>query len=37
MMIIFKQLIVAMLLVLALSACGVRGDPEAPPQFVEAH
>ena len=31
-----KTLILCLALTLSLAACGVRGDPEPPPQFHEA-
>ncbi len=31
-----KMLIVLLALALSLAACGVRGDPEAPPKFTQA-
>ncbi len=31
-----KMLLVLLALALSLAACGVRGDPEAPPKFTQA-
>ncbi|HLF21669.1 MAG TPA: lipoprotein [Aestuariivirga sp.] len=31
-----KNILLLIALVLTLAACGVRGDPEPPPQFHEA-
>ncbi len=35
-MIILKQALLAFLVLSALAACGVRGDPEAPPNFTQS-
>ncbi len=35
-MVFMKHLILALALTLALSGCGVRGDPEAPPNFTQS-
>jgi predicted small lipoprotein YifL len=32
---LLKQTLLAVLLASTLSACGVRGDPEAPPQLTQ--
>jgi|GEM_PF-2536869 predicted small lipoprotein YifL len=34
-MTIFKQVLLAALIASSLAACGVRGDPEAPPSFTQ--
>ncbi|MCA0432026.1 MAG: lipoprotein [Proteobacteria bacterium] len=34
-MTLLKQALLAMLIASALAACGVRGDPEAPPSFTQ--
>jgi predicted small lipoprotein YifL len=31
-----KKTLLLILLAMTLAACGVRGDPEPPPQFTEA-
>ena len=32
---LLKQVVLAALIASALSGCGVRGDPEAPPSFTQ--
>ena len=35
-MILIRALVLISLMATSLAGCGVRGDPQAPPQFVEA-
>ncbi len=34
-MTLLKQVLAALLVASSLAACGVRGDPEAPPNFTQ--